>query len=126
VKHAVAITTAAIIGAIGSGVVTSAGAAGKKTLDNLGQYSCLLIEKTARNKRGVDIGTDLFLRCSVADYFIKFCESKIERSDIERYVDRGVTVRLELRDGEWDTCGDEAGKRQSRIGSYAVILELIE
>lgn len=109
--------------------VPNARAAGEKSLENLGRLSCQVIEMTTRNKRGQEMGTDLYLRCSVADYFIKFCESAVSREEVEPYlsddiIGGGITVRLQLREGEWDSCG-EADMVQSRIGPYAVIAEIL-
>jgi len=46
-------------------------------------YSCELIEKEFENKIGKPGGfKELYLRCSVQDYFIKICESKVTAEQI--------------------------------------------
>lgn len=87
---------------------------------------CLVVEKEFIKKNNEPGGyKELYLRCSVDDYFIKLCESKVTRKELEAYIDQGISARIVLRDGEWDICeGDPV--MQSRIGTYAAILEIEE
>lgn len=87
--------------------------------------SALLIEKSSLSKRGTVIGSDLYLRCSIQDYFIKFCESEITKSDLLPFVNQGITVEMETRFGELDRCPDDPQEVQSRIGTYAVIHKIL-
>ena len=84
--------------------------------------NCLLIEKSFQNKIGkTGDFKELYLRCSVQDYFIKLCESKVTRSELLKYLNQGISVSMEIRQGDWDICPGDTMPIQSRIGSYAVI-----
>lgn len=88
--------------------------------------SCQIVEKIFRNKAGKVLGdTELYLRCSVQDYFIKFCESEVSKEEISKYINSGVTVEMEVRDGEWDSCPAQTFPVQSRVGVYVVIKKII-
>lgn len=90
-----------------------------------GSVSCQLIEKNFVGKNGVDTDVkELYLRCSVQDYFIKLCESNVSRADLEAYLDKGITVIMEIKEGEWDHCGEEY-EIQSRTGTYCVITSIV-
>lgn len=85
-------------------------------------YSCELIEKEFYNKSGKATGIrELYLRCSVQDYFIKICESNVTRKELEPYLDKGITVEVEIKEGLWDHCSDNVAEVQSRMGSYIII-----
>lgn len=87
--------------------------------------SCLLIEKEFENKIGeASTYKELYLRCSVQDYFIKFCESQVTRKQLEKYINKGISVKMEIRQGLWDKCSDDEHEVQSRAGSYVAILSI--
>ena len=77
-------------------------------------------------KNGVETDQmELYLRCSIQDYFIKLCESNVAREDLELYLNKGITVEMEIVDGEWDRCpGDPVV--QSRIGKYVTIKSIVD
>ncbi len=84
-----------------------------------------IAEKEFIKKNGQPAGfTELYFRASVKDYFIKFCESKITKKDLDPFIDQVVTVHAEIRDGNWDICEDGPQEMQSRIGAYMIIKEL--
>ncbi len=91
-------------------------------------YTGQVIEKEFYTKGGKATGsTDLYLRLSVQDYFIKFCESKVTKEDIEK-LNLGefdaIKIEGEVKDGEWDSC-DPENRVQSRTGSYIVIYAIL-
>lgn len=87
--------------------------------------SCQLIEKAFVKKNGqpTDI-KEFYLRCSVQDYFIKLCESDITPEQLIPFVDQGISVKMEVKEGEWDVCPGDEVEVQSRIGEYIVISEI--
>ncbi|MFT4600764.1 MAG: hypothetical protein ACI857_000941 [Arenicella sp.] len=91
-------------------------------------YTGQVVEKEFYNKGGKAMGfSDTYLRLSVQDYFIKFCESKISKKDIEdlKLGEFGsIKVEAEIIDGEWDSCDPEA-KVQSRTGNYIIIYAIL-
>ncbi len=105
---------------------TSKSMAGSMKATNDGTTTCQLVEKDSKSKNGKVVGKDLYLRCSIQDYFIKFCESDVTRSDLEKYIDRGITVKMEILQGEWDNCSDQDYPVQSRVGTYVAIKEIVE
>jgi hypothetical protein len=86
-----------------------------------------VVKKQFVNKAGKSSDIyEYYLRRSIQDYFIKFCESKVSSEDIDAYLEKQkdrfiqtINVEVEFRDGEWDNCGD--GEQQSRVGEYVVI-----
>ncbi len=89
--------------------------------------SCQLVEKEFVNKGGkITEYKELYLRCSIQDYFIKICEGKITLKELEKYIDKGITVEMEIKDGMWDHCSDDPAYAQSRMGTYVVIHKIIE
>jgi len=90
-------------------------------ISNTGTTTCQLIEKPFIIKNGVESDImELYLRCSVQDYFIKLCESDVTAKELREYLNEGITVEMEIIDGEWDRCEGD-GQVQSRIGTYVTI-----
>lgn len=88
-------------------------------------YNCQLIEKEFVNKGGKMPGfKELYLRCSVQDYFIKFCESNVTKKDLEPYINKGISVEVEVKDGMWDHCSENLAEVQSRMGPYIIIKKI--
>lgn len=88
--------------------------------------SCILVKKTFFSKKGTPLESgDLYLRCSTQDYFIKFCESKVTKEELLPLINQGITVEMEVRNGEWDRCPNDPEYIQSRIGTYAIIHRLL-
>jgi hypothetical protein len=92
-----------------------------------------LVKKAFVNKGG-ETGKfqEWYVRLSSDDYFIKFCESKLSRADLEKEIESqsdemiiSLSMEIELREGEWDIC-DETEMIQSRVGKYAVIYRIIK
>lgn len=87
---------------------------------------CEVVEKPFMKKNGhVTDHQELYLRCSVQDYFIKLCESNVTAEELRKHLDDGVTAEIEIVEGEWDLC-DEEIEIQSRMGRYARIVKLVE
>lgn len=74
---------------------------------------------------------EFYIRRSIQDYYIKFCESKISREDIENHLatmDKEIkvaTLEVEFLDGYWDICDDDF-EQQSRMGAYVIIHRIVE
>lgn len=96
---------------------------------NITTAGCQVVEKAFVNKGGkASDFKELYLRCSIQDYYIKFCESKVSLKKMKKYVSKeligpGVTVTYEVKDGEWDICEGDP-EMQSRVGTYAIILSI--
>lgn len=90
--------------------------------------TCQLIEKEFVNKGGkVTKYKELYLRCSIQDYFIKICESNVDAKTLRKYLNKSISVEMEIRDdGMWDICTDDPAYAQSRIGTYVVIKKIID
>ena len=81
-----------------------------------------LVEKPFYKKNGEKADfTELYLRASVQDYFIKFCESEVGRTTLEPYIDQVISVQGEIKNGNWDICPGDPQEMQSRIGYYLII-----
>lgn len=85
-----------------------------------------IVEKPFYNKAGKKIDfTEFYIQRSTQDYFIKFCESKVSREELETELSKiespikTLTVKVEFRDGLWDSCGES--EVQSRVGKYVVL-----
>jgi len=93
----------------------------KMKVSNSGTTTCQLTEKPFIIKNGVESDImELYLRCSVQDYFIKLCESDVTAEELKKHLNDGITVEMEIKDGEWDKCQGDA-QMQSRIGTYVTI-----
>ena len=91
---------------------------------NIITAGCQVVEKAFVNKGGKSADfKELYLRCSVQDYYIKFCESKVSLKKMKKYIDKGLTVTYELKEGEWDSCEGDP-EMQSRIGTYAIVIKI--
>lgn len=112
--------------------------AGNKTPDkevaqNVFEISAPIVKKPFINKGGKDLGYDeYYVQRSVQDYFIKFCESKVTKEELDKALDeskeliKALTIQAEIREGEWDICPDDPEHMQSRIGKYMVIHKIVE
>ncbi len=82
-----------------------------------------IVEKPYVLKNGVQSAvSELFFRASVQDYFIKFCESSVTRSQVAPYIGQGITLAANVQEGEWDKCPvDSLYEVQSRMGYYITI-----
>ncbi|MGE0561087.1 MAG: hypothetical protein AB7O47_04680 [Flavobacteriales bacterium] len=94
---------------------------------NTEYISCVLVEKEFINKGGkVTEYKELYLQCSVQDYFIKICESNVTIEDLKPYINSGIKVKMEIKDGMWDHCSDDPAYAQSRMGTYVIITEIVK
>lgn len=95
---------------------------------NRSYTTCQLIEKEFINKGGkVTEYKELYLRCSIQDYFIKICESNVDAKTLRKYINKSISVEMEIRDdGMWDICTDDPAYAQSRTGAYVVIKKIID
>ena len=88
---------------------------------------CQLIEKQFTNKGGkVTEYKELYLRCSVQDYFIKLCEGNVSEDELRPYINLGIEVEMEIRDGMWDHCDENPAYSQSRTGTYVIIKKIVK
>jgi hypothetical protein len=88
--------------------------------------TCQLVEKFFVKKNGEQTEiSELYLRCSIQDYYIKLCESSVTREDLEPFIDQGISVEMEINEGSWDICKDDPREMQSRIGTYVIIKSII-
>ncbi len=90
-----------------------------------------IVSKTFVSKSGKSTSQkDLYLQASIQDYYIKFCESKITRKELENHLAakddffKTATLEIEYRDGLWDSCNEE-NDQQSRSGKYVIIHRII-
>lgn len=81
---------------------------------------------------------EIYIRRSMGDYFIKFCESKVSRDELEHHlsyeyeemkaislINDSVTLEVEFRDGYWDIC-DENLTQDSRTGKYVIVHRILK
>lgn len=67
-----------------------------------------------------------YVRMSVQDYFIKWCECGVKQEEIEKLLSKQtgmiktLEVDFEIKSGDWDNC-DPNVIATSRTGSYVVI-----
>lgn len=102
----------------------------KESMATNNTMSGQLVKKEFTNKIGEGNGIyEYYFRASIQDYFIKFCESKVAKAEIEALnlseFDT-FTVEAEIVEGEWDICPDDPAEMQSRIGKYLRIIKVID
>ncbi|PCJ28066.1 MAG: hypothetical protein COA97_01975 [Flavobacteriales bacterium] len=89
--------------------------------------TCQLIIKEFTNKGGkVTEYKELYLRCSIQDYFIKICEGNVTAEELKPYIGSGIEVIMEIKEGMLDHCDENPAYSQSRTGTYIVINKIIE
>jgi hypothetical protein len=89
--------------------------------------TCVLVEKSFVNKGGkMGDFKELYLQCSVQDYFIKICAGGVTEKELRKYLNLRITVDMEIREGRWDHCSNDLAHAQSRVGVYVVIHKIIE
>ncbi|CAG0951353.1 MAG: hypothetical protein HND27_02435 [Bacteroidetes bacterium] len=89
--------------------------------------ACELIEIAFENKIGkIQPYKEYYLRCSMQDYFIKLCESSVKSDELKPFLNKGITVEMEIREGLWDKCNSDFEQVQSRTGKYVVIKRIIK
>ncbi|MGB0882268.1 MAG: hypothetical protein ACPGSO_04900 [Vicingaceae bacterium] len=94
---------------------------------NSNTTTCQLIEKEFINKIGKSTGVkELYLRCSIQDYFIKICESNITYKELKPYLNKGIEVEMEIKKGLFDKCNTNLKDIQSRTGTYVIIKKIIK
>ena len=103
----------------------------QSTEDGKSIISAPVISKNFIKKTGeVSDQKELYIRRSIQDYYIKFCESEITREALEEHLAgmngtfKVVSLEIEFREGVWDTC-DEDLSQQSRMGQYVIIYRII-
>lgn len=76
--------------------------------------------ETFENKAGRVINgvNDHYLVYEGQNWFIKFMESPVPPSEVEKYIDSTVTCGVTEMEGLWDTDNPE---QQSRVGKYVVL-----
>lgn len=100
--------------------------------DNRYILNAIIVKKQGYNKAGKALEQqDYYIRMSVQDYFIKFCESNINKATLEKALEPQADafqtiIKLEIsyEDGLWDACDNH--EVQSRIGPYVVIHRIME
>lgn len=84
-----------------------------------------IVSKNMVNKIGVPVDgtTDFFFKTGNSEYFIKLRDSKVKAEELQRYVNKTVTLGYRVMNGNWDS-GDRELETQSRVGKYIVVLLL--
>ena len=73
---------------------------------------------------------EIYLQRSIQDYYIKFCESKISREQLENHLSsiaseiKTAKLEVEFREGYLESC--EEKDLQSRQGQYVIIHRIIK
>jgi len=103
-------------------------------INESGQYviTCEIVSKPYDGTQAdLKSHTEYYLRRSIQDYFIKFCESSIEQSDIEQFLKskendliKIITVEVEFKNGLFDECKNNS-QIESRIGDYVVLKRIL-
>ncbi len=100
-----------------------------------GNLSCLspIKRKTFINRKGIASSReDLYLEYKTVDYYIKFCESTVDRISLEELLKnneqscdaQNYKLEFKIKNGEWDVCPEDKFEVQSRIGDYAVLFNV--
>ena len=91
-----------------------------------------VVEKKRIWKGELTDETNLYIQRSIADYFIKFCESNVSREEVEKALAvqksmiKTLRIEIEYLDGEWDNCQDNKEEKvASRTGEYVIIHKIM-
>ena len=93
--------------------------------------SAQIVEKALIMKNSkISSHSDYYIRRSVQDYFIKFCDGFVSKKELEYEIimkdgiSEALQLEVEIKDGLWDSCDPEEIV-QSRTGKYMVIHRII-
>lgn len=82
-----------------------------------------VVKKPFVQKNGNELDfSEYYLEVKQHSYFIKWSESNVKPVEIDPFVNKKVKLKIEIKDGLWDTSNPN---EQSRMGNYAVILKII-
>jgi len=97
--------------------------------DSIELVSAPIVEKPFFNKAGKKMDfTEFYIQQSAQDYYIKFCESRVSREELETALSKiegnikTLTIEVTFKEGLWDSCEDY--EVQSRVGKYVVLHEI--
>jgi hypothetical protein len=127
VKHFILVGLLIVISACGVSENSTMEKHNKEPLsDTKNLLAGILIEHPFTSKNGETSEImELYLRCSVQDYFIKFCESSVTPSQLRPFLNKSITLEIEMKDGEWDNCLTEDVHVQSRTGKYLAVKGIV-
>jgi len=98
----------------------------KKNPSHAERISCQLVEKEFTHKGGKFTEfKELYLRCSIQDYFIKICESNVTSEELSLFLNKGIEVEVEIKEGFLDHCESIPEYAQSRTGTYVIIKNIV-
>jgi len=104
------------------------------TSTDVGKYiitAPVVFKKFVKKSGEVTKHEEIYIQHSIQDYYIKFCESKISREELENHLSnidelfKVATLEVEFLDGHWDICDDNLDQ-QSRIGKYVIIHRIMK
>jgi hypothetical protein len=127
VKHFILVGLLIVISACGVSENSTMEKHNKEPLsDSKNILGGILVEHPFSSKNGETSEImELYLRCSVQDYFIKFCESSVTSDQLKPFLNKSVALEIEMKDGEWDNCLTEDVHVQSRIGKYLAVKGIV-
>ncbi len=94
----------------------------------------VIIKNFTKKNGEITSKKDIYIRRSIKDYFIKFCESDITQKQLENHLSKikedikTITLEVEFLKGYW-TCYSNtsiATMPQSRMGDYVIIYRIIK
>lgn len=91
----------------------------------------VIIKNFVKKNGEISTHKEMYLQRSIQDYYIKFCESKISKEDLENHLStingeiKVVTLEVEFLDGSWDICDGDV-EQQSRMGAYIIIHRIVK
>lgn len=94
--------------------------------DQVGEtIKCTIVQKKAYNKVGKEMPGegDLYIKYQGKEVFIKLMSSKVTLDELTPHIGEKITLVVQFEEGLWDT---DDPNIQSRIGEYAIVLELKE
>lgn len=101
-----------------------------KTAIDYSHTSVEFVQHKGQNQKGEVMDyEEWYVRMSVQDYFIKWCESGVSQSEVESLLAKQKTliktleVEMEIKNGDWDNC-DPNEIAASRGGKYVIIKKI--
>ena len=90
-----------------------------------GKIEGKIVKRPFKTKHGTLVRDtyDLFFETDNTEYFIKMSESKITQSDAMRYLNKPISIKGKIKEGNWDSSNPKA---QSRIGEYLIIKKIMD
>ncbi len=86
----------------------------------------VILKNMANGSRDTQSIKELYLKVNEKDYFIKIAEGYVAKDIINKYIDKQIVIKGEIKTGDWEnpesgSLKDGVPSKKARSGEYIVI-----